>query len=169
MNQHYLEYCKKQIQDYLDKALSRHSKSPWKNFPNVIKYKLCGKLYSKYWIYMCTFIQKLDIVLEFDIWPKKSIPQSKMKYYLSFYASQNFKMTYLFKTGIKSFINPRSLLDILSPQTYTYYDYMDVWNNILYLRPYQHSWPFWFKKINMSIGGQNLMFLWLKKEKLTNG
>lgn len=29
MNQQYLEYCKKEIQDYLDKGLTRLSKSPW--------------------------------------------------------------------------------------------------------------------------------------------
>jgi hypothetical protein len=29
MNQQYLEYCKKEIKDYLDKKLIRPSKSPW--------------------------------------------------------------------------------------------------------------------------------------------
>ncbi|KAL4370795.1 hypothetical protein AHAS_Ahas06G0101500 [Arachis hypogaea] len=29
MNKEYLEYCKKEIQEYLDKGLIRPSKSPW--------------------------------------------------------------------------------------------------------------------------------------------
>jgi len=33
-----------------------------------------------------------------------------------------------------------------TPQYYSYFDYMEAWNNVLYLIPEKHSWFIWFKK-----------------------
>ncbi|KAL4321757.1 hypothetical protein AHAS_Ahas14G0142400 [Arachis hypogaea] len=32
------------------------------------------------------------------------------------------------------------------PQNYTYYDYQEAWNHILFLSPSPHSWFIWFRK-----------------------
>ncbi|XLS55433.1 hypothetical protein HN51_005188, partial [Arachis hypogaea] len=32
------------------------------------------------------------------------------------------------------------------PQSYTYYDYQEAWNHILFLSPSPHSWFIWFRK-----------------------
>ncbi|XLS44922.1 hypothetical protein HN51_001787, partial [Arachis hypogaea] len=32
------------------------------------------------------------------------------------------------------------------PQNYTYYDYQETWNHILFLSPSPHSWFIWFRK-----------------------
>jgi hypothetical protein len=40
----------------------------------------------------------------------------------------------------------RSFSRRFSPQQYSYFDYMDAWNNMLYYQPYDHSWFIWFKK-----------------------
>jgi len=35
---------------------------------------------------------------------------------------------------------------MFDPQQYSYYDYMDAWINILFVKPEKHSWVIQFKK-----------------------
>ena len=35
---------------------------------------------------------------------------------------------------------------MFDPQQYNYYDYMDAWTNILFVKPEKHSLFIWFKK-----------------------
>lgn len=41
---------------------------------------------------------------------------------------------------------PKTFSRQFSPQTFTYFDYMTAWSNMLYLSPETHSWFIWFRR-----------------------
>jgi len=48
-----------------------------------------------------------------------------------------------------------------TPPYYSHYDYIDAWNNVLYLSPEKHSWFIWFKK-GISLKFPKWFIKWLR-------
>nr|KYP36852.1 hypothetical protein KK1_041984 [Cajanus cajan] len=116
MNTQYLEYCKKEIQEYLDKGLIRNSKSPWRyeiyqgtitpiqrsvefadKFPNELKDKTQLQRFLNFqkwflqWFYYWGPIRELfrnEVSENYDYFKEKTsfLPNFKL---ISFVASQN--------------------------------------------------------------------------------
>lgn len=49
----------------------------------------------------------------------------------------------------KSLYTPQAFSRQFKPSSYNYWDYQKDWFNLMFLRPYTHSWFIWFKKVQI--------------------